>query len=367
MPAVRDDMRAADARRMLVFSLCVATLAGCYGTRSAPATRVSQLKRGGHGREIVLRQGLLGVHVGPRSWVRFALRDGSHTPWVEAGRLRVNDTVIVTTDGYTQPYTGNAVAGGLAWEDLAWIEVNDLDLGKSVVGVCAGTGAVALAATAEILLIGAIEAVTGGHVNTDLGITRGAFDAVAGQVLKRPDDDDDLELRAGPTVSIMDAADALPLFSGRAHRRDLAIFTFATEGGVDVTSSVPVGPGVAGVTVGLRLMNIFEVGVGVRSSLTAPLVTGDAIRVASTPFFRFGLHLDLDAARRVAVAVGADLGGLPGETQARFLFGVRLRLTDTLQVGIYPWNPIARSQTPDIGPAVFSSSRMNLLELSWLL
>ncbi len=346
--------------------------AGCYGTRSAPATRVSALKQGGHGREIVLKQGPLGVHIGPRSWVRFALRDGRRTPWFEAGSLRVSDLMIVTTDGQPHPLAGAPVVGGLAWEDLASIEVNDLDLGKSVLGVCAGSGVVAVAATTELLLIGALEAITGGHANSDLGITRGAFDMVVGEALKRPED----AAEVNPEMldaSVDEVAKTRPLFSGRAQRRDLTIFTFAAEGGFDAMPTLPSDlsggalGAVGGVAVGLRLVNIFELGLGVRSSLVAPATDAEPARIISTPFFRMGLHLDLDAARRVAVAVGADLGGLPGEGHARFLYGVRVRLTDRVQLGLYPWNPVGISRYTEAGQQVSSSSRLNLLELSWLL
>jgi hypothetical protein len=67
--------------------------------------------------------------------------------------------------------------------------------------------------------------------------------------------------------------------------------------------------------------------------------------------------------------VGADFGATSEETRVRFLYGVRVRVTDRLQLGLYPWNPVAVNPlTPSVpSPAIAPGpSRLNLLELSWL-
>jgi hypothetical protein len=76
--------RVGRVRARAVIAVAVMTVlplfASCYGTRVTSAAEISSLRRGDHGGEIVLKQGPFGVHLGPRSRVRFDLRDGSRTP-----------------------------------------------------------------------------------------------------------------------------------------------------------------------------------------------------------------------------------------------------------------------------------------------
>ena len=331
----------------------LSVLNGCYGTRAVPVTQISSLKQGDRGREVVLASGLRGVRVGPRSWVRFRRWDGSRTPWFEARNLKVNDRFVVTAERHALE--------GLDWTSVAGVEVNELDLEESVAGITAGTAVVVMALTAEAALLLAIGAVTGGHGQVkEVGITRAALDMVAGDALKRPEQDP----AARSTLLAPTAGDlpARPLFSGAARRRDIFLLTLSSEGGIDgARTSTAVG----GVTVGARFIDLFEVGWGARSSLAPPAAEGEPFRISWVPFLRFGLHLDLTAGRRVALAVGADLGGLPGQLHARLLFGIRARLTDRLQLGLYPWNPATATSYDGIPPA--TTSRLNLIELSWLL
>ncbi|HET6281131.1 MAG TPA: hypothetical protein VFH73_09200 [Polyangia bacterium] len=335
-------------------------LNGCYGTRAVPVTQIASLKHGDRGREAVLASGLRGVRVGPRSWLRFRRWDGSRTPWFEARKLRVNDRHVVTAEPRAHSAAPTTGIEGLDWALVAGVEVNELDLEESLVGITAGTAAVLAAMMTEAFVIGVIGALSGGHLQVnDLGITRGALESVAGEALKRPDEDPAARstVLAAPTT---EESPARPLFSPEARRRDLCLVTVSSEGGIDGARTFT---SVGGVAVGLRLVDLFELGVGARSSLLAPTTEGEPFRLASVPFVRFGLHLDLTAGRRVALAVGADLGGASGKVNARFLYGLRVRLTDKLQLGLYPWNPVATSGS--VGRD--ARSRLNLIELSWLL
>jgi hypothetical protein len=346
------------------FAVALYALTGCYATTSASVTDVASLRRGAHSREVVLKQGPLGVHLGPSSWVRFTLRDGGRSPWFQAGKLRVNAEMVMTTGGRARPEDPSPDAEGIPWDAIASVEVNELDVGETVAGVTMGAAVIVTAAAAELALLAALQAVTDGHVNGDLGLTRAAVDAVGGEALKRPEEDREARVLALDAT----AADlaATPLFTPEARRRDQVLFTVSTEAGLD--AGLTPSP-VAGVAAGLRLGNFFDAQLGARASLT-PATEMQPAQVRSVPFLRLGLHLDLDAGRRVALAAGADFGLTSEEVRVRFLYGVRVRVSDRLQLGVYPWNPVAvgalapadSSQSAPAGP-----SRLNLLELTWLL
>jgi hypothetical protein len=295
--------------------------------------------------------------------VRFNLRDGSRSPWFEAGKLKVNDVMVMTSGGQSRPVDRSPYLEGLRWVQVATVEVNDFDLGETVAGVTAGAAVIVTAAAAEVLLLTALESMTCGHFQSDLGITRVAVKAVTREALQRPPED--LQVRA-MTLDVPAAADlnVKPLFSSEARRRDLVLFTVSSEAGVDAGLAP-----VAGVAAGVRIDNLLELQLGARGALM-PATSDQPAQMRSVPFFRLALHLDLDAARRVALAVGADIGATSEETRVRLLYGLRVRVTDRLQIGLYPWNPVAVNLTtpwlpsPGVAPG---PSRLNLLELSWLL
>ncbi|HVZ74746.1 MAG TPA: hypothetical protein VHJ20_20325 [Polyangia bacterium] len=351
-------MRASLATSVLY--LAMFALGGCYATTSAAVDPASALRRGAQRREIVVAGGPLGAHVGPSSWLRFTLRDGARTPWLVAGRLRVNDARVDTTGALAHPTDAPPANTSVAWADVASVEVNELNMPETFAGVAAGTVVVTTAAVVEVALLAIVSSASCGHVNGDLGLTRGAFEAVAGEAFQRPDDE---ETAPPPSIPTLEANEdpPRPLFASEARRREVALFTFSTEAGVDAG----LGPGaVGGVAAGVRLAHVFDVQLGARTSLTptSNSPTTPAL-VRSLPFVRLGLHLDLDAGRRVALAVGGDLAMSSDETRLRLLYGVRVRATDHLQIGLYPWNPVAVSTTaaPSPGP-----SRLNLVELTWL-
>jgi hypothetical protein len=346
-------------------AVALCALAGCYATNAAPVTRTASLREGGHGREVVLEEGPTGTHIGPRSWVRFDLRDGSRSRWFEADKLRVNHEVVLASDGPAGAAARGLSVEGLRWDQVETVEVNDFDLGETMAGVTAGAAVIVTAATAEVLLLAALEGVTGGHVQGDLGITRAAVEAVAGEAWQRPPEHPAARAMTLDASAVVEP-EVRPLFSSEARRRDLVLFTVSSEAGFD--AGLAPAP-VAGVAAGVRIDNFLDLQLGARGAL-APATADQPARVRDMPFLRLALHVDLDAGRRVALAVGADFGLTSEETRVRFLYGVRVRLTDRLQLGLYPWNPVAvNAFTPSVPSpgAAPGPSRLNLLELSWLL
>jgi hypothetical protein len=285
--------------------------------------------------------------VGPGTWLRFRVVGGAYTPWLEAGKLCVDDATVVLTGAQARASARQPLRAGLHWEDIDAVQVNDLDMVETGAGIAAGTSLIMAAATAELVIDAMLASL---HINLDGGLVRGAVDYVGERILERPAEDSaalsplDLDLEDG-------AGAGRPLFAPQAHRRNRLLLTFASDVGMDAAAPA----GVGGVAAGLRINHVFEIGAGARADLRPGPSDGHSHLVASTPFLRMGLHMDLDAARRVALALGADVGLGAQSVYARFLFGVRVRLTDQLQLGLYPWNPAN------------GGSRLNLIEMSWVM
>src|SRR6266404_177081 len=127
-------------------------------SRSASMGGMVAVPKAENRQEIVVKPGVPGIHIGPRSWVRFRRNDGTRTGWCEAGALWVSGQAVVVPG-----------PEGLRWQDIQAIEVNELDLARSAGGIVVGTGLV----IAEILI----------------GVARGALDEVSTEVLQRPPDD----------------------------------------------------------------------------------------------------------------------------------------------------------------------------------
>ena len=56
-------------------------------------------------------------------------------------------------------------------------------------------------------------------------------------------------------------------------------------------------------------------------------------------FFRLNWHCDLDARRRVALPIGADVGTGHSQVFVKVNLGLRIRLTSFMSLGIFPFNP----------------------------
>ena len=119
------------------------------------------------------------------------------------------------------------------------------------------------------------------------------------------------------------------------------------------------------IAVGVRFVHVLEVEAGVRGLSQPAFGRQRFASIVSEPFVRAGLHVDLDAARRCALAVGGEAGYLDRAAQLDLVYGFRLRPADRLQVGLYPWNPVKA-----VGPAASSqpsvASHVSLVDVSWL-
>jgi hypothetical protein len=224
----------------------------------------------------------------------------------------------------------------IAYRDIAKIEINDLDMGDTLVGIVAGTTAVVAAATVEACLIATLEAITGGHMDSDLGITRAAFVAAVDHIGERPKETPAAQQAVMPAPDDDLSLGFRPLFSGQAVRRDWLRLVASMEVGSEEIHPTPM----SSVAAGLRLWNVLEVGGGVAARSHASAEAGP-YRMRFSPFLRMGLHLDLDSRRRVAIPLLFDLGWVDGRNTARFTYGLRVRLTDRLGVGLLPWNPMS--------------------------
>jgi hypothetical protein len=116
---------------------------------------------------------------------------------------------------------------------------------------------------------------------------------------------------------------------------------------------------------GLRLWNVLEVGGGVAVMSHASTETGP-YRPRFSPFLRTGLHLDLDSRRRVAIPLMVDLGWVDRRSTARFTYGVRVRLTDRLGVGLLPWNPMSLPMVEADGQPGTRVVHMTSLEMNFV-
>lgn len=337
--------------------------AGCYTTSATGGKQALRLGAGGSAREILLPNGsLTGIRVRPSSWIRLSLRDGSATRWFEARNVRVAEGMLL---GH-----GCAARRGIECErtvmvasrDIAKIEINDFDMGDTLIGIAAGTSVVVAAAAVEACLLVALEAVTGGRLNSDLGITRAAIEAAVKPAGRRPAETpwEEQPDTAPPDPELV--AHARPLFSRQAERRDWVRLMLSSEAGFDDARPSPS----AGVVATLRLWNVLELGGGLRfaGQATSELENGRLVR--PIPFLRYGLHLDLDARRQVAIPLLVDHGWADGGSCVRLTFGVRVRLTERFSLGIFPFNPVW-SPAPDPSSTNRRLSHVTGLEAAWTL
>jgi len=78
--------------RHVLASLLALASPACTTTRTVPWTSLEALHHGAHDREgVLVTEGGSSVRIGPTTRIRFRRRDGSLTPWAEAGDLYVND------------------------------------------------------------------------------------------------------------------------------------------------------------------------------------------------------------------------------------------------------------------------------------
>ncbi|MEP6654642.1 MAG: hypothetical protein ABJA82_14870 [Myxococcales bacterium] len=346
------------------------TGASCYSTQAQRAPGLDSLRQPNQSREILLAVGQQGrIRIRPGSLVRFRRVDGASTSWVEATRVRLTPEVIVVDRGQA----GSQV---LHWTEVAGVEVNDLDVGLTIVGVAAGATLTMVAAVTEVVVVAALESV---HIRVhEVGLTRATVDALM-SATGRHIDDDPMERRLlaeeGDVALAEVMMSARPLFSTEARRRDLLRASLAIDSGVVWEQGLPLTQ--VGVMGSFRLLNILELGLGVGMADVGPPAGGrpppaislgtappvDRVRVTGRG--RLGLHLDLDAARRVALFLGQEVGvSSGGWVDTRTIWGVRFRLSDRWELGLLPFNPrVSWPQPNGLSMTAYASS----LELAWVL
>lgn len=314
---------------------------GCFSTRTVTAAHLGSLRAPAEGDELVLpHDSGVPVRLSPTARVRFRRIDGTTTGWLPARRLRV-DREMVWGSASGDP----AKVDGIRWETLAELEVNDLDFARSVAGTAGGAALVMGAALVEVIAIGLVAGITGGLVQVDeIGITRAALGEVTAHIGRRPDADESFAWERPPPDPAAAVARARPLFAPSAKRRALVQVVGTVGSGVRLESTRALVP-VATFAAGVRLLNVIEVGGGLRlmgdapASVAEPAV-GAGQRWTAAPFLRLGLHVDVDAARRVAVFAGIE-GSTRGPAQLGLTCGVRWRPGGgALQLGLYPMNPL---------------------------
>ena len=362
---------------LLVILACTFISGGCYTTQSRAFRDSGALNQPGHRREFLLRTGdRHEVRIRPSSWLRFRGPDDGYSEWVEASDLRVTPTFVVagrTSEG--EPLI-------LSWNDIAGVEVNDLDVGRTVLGVVGGTTAVVVALAADILVISAVACLTDGRARVDPQLTAGVVDALADAAHERPQDEpasSESVVSAHVPFGAEILANAQPLFSGEARRRDVVRMGVGVESGFGFSAG-RWQPQTAFVGT-LRLWNVFELGAGVAmfgisgNALAAADVPLDASADPSgisrhdslrlEPSVRVGFHFDLDDRRRIALYIGQDVAfGQSGLRDFRTIWGARVRISDRWQVGIYPANPRASGT---LGTTQFTHAYVSGLELAWMM
>ena len=229
---------------------------------------------------------------------------------------------LVVQRGLVLPDT---LVDGARWDDIASLEVQHPDHG----------------ATVAFLIVVPLSLFVGGNLAgavTTSSSPRGAVDVEAsqGSLLWRPG-------RSQPELE-----HAKPLFTALARRRANYRGLVALEGG----STFSGRGSQASVFGGVRLLDVFEAGLGVHwwwPNLFAqtPFLSNAPLSPAVSKYaplifwtLRLGCNFDLDADRRVLVPVHLELGtDFGGHAQVRLAWGLQVRFFDQLFVALRPFNP----------------------------
>jgi hypothetical protein len=355
-------VRSDDVGHWLAGCVLAVVLGGCYSTRTVTAAHLSILRAAEHRADLVVgHDSGVPVRLSPGAQVRFRRLDGTTTGWLPGSRLRVDREMIwvLPADPGARVLAPRAGVDGIRWSALAEMEVNDVDLGKTVLGTTAGGAAIVGAVGVEAVAIGLIACLTGGHLKIDeLGFARAVTEVVGSKMFARPQADDSFAAEA-PPVDLKAAAErARPLFSPAARRRSVVRVVAGAESGATIA---PGGGLLAtgGLSAGLRLWSTLELAGGLRLTRLEPGDAGVAAdrRWRVSPFVRAGLHLDVDAGRRVAVFAGWELAS----RQLGLVGGVRWRPGGgPLQIALYPMNPLYLWEKPATSEAPAPPARRSL-------
>jgi hypothetical protein len=329
------------------------------------ALKTARAQPPSHKRLVVKDENGGSVRLGPRSRLRFELAGGMVTEWVRARELRTSDVGVTV---------GTELLA--TWNEIRLAEIENLSGPKVLAGVVAVAAAVAIVAAlfaSKGGKSGKKSKVSGSSGSRSsrrararrsrpvrrrhyyrhrprrarVGIAIGLSVPVGTPPPRAPGPT--ATRSAGPeevpTKASVPLAASKPLFSTTARRRSAVRFFGAGSVGTDLRETNGL---VDSLAVGVRLAELVELGGGFRHMLVDHPELSASGALASTTtktssylgFLRAGLNIDLDAGRYVAVPVSIDVGfGDAAKVQWRLNWGLRVRPTDWLWIGIYPFSP----------------------------
>ncbi len=320
---------------------CLPTAVGCYSRDTVPAKGLAEIRAARSEEGVVFGDDGDGVRVDPNSSIRFLRSDGTWTSWRRASDLYVNDEgvyVRVSVGG------GFEATDGLRWTDVEAAEVHNLSGGKTLVGIMATTAIVAALIPIAMLTRKAPDIplrLTSTVVHVGVHASRGG-----GGSPQKAEGEEDVVLTdeplGKPGYEQPTSDGGRPLFDGTTRRRSKARFGAAMDYGQSFTGAKVGSFGVLGT---LRFLDFVEIGAGARW-------LGRRVGYDVVPVARFGFHAELDPRRRFALPFSIDVGWLgPVKLHARLNFGLRIRATEHLSFGLYPFNPTYARLEPGLPDA----------------
>lgn len=230
---------------------------------------------------------------------------------------------------------GVVAMDGIAWRDVKSAQINNMSGALTLGGITSSVAALSASLTVDLA---ACMATLGRGCRapatelTSRVIGHAAFRRPRGA----PGD--------GPTLAQAGAAAPSPagavmLFTRGARRRAIIRALAWADASATQHRTEPLSGSVGG---GVRIADFLEVGGGVRHFVVG--AAGETRAASGTAGYgRVGLHLDLDAARRVALTLGTDFGGGSAGSGVgghfRLDFGLRVRATRRVSLGLAAVNP----------------------------
>jgi len=324
------------------------------------------------------------------------LHDGSKTlvEWMEAIQSKLGKVPGTWSFHLTPtmgPFIGDSVlramkngvrvVDGLKWTSVVSSEVSNLNhstTAVAVVGITAlAVGIVAVAtlskgkisiptpnlsipakAAGEAVKVAAHStravARVASHTNVNIHVHSGSSGSGSGsgeqpsppEITEVMTGDEDSPTMGAAELEPPDAKDARPLFGGAARRRSMVKIVASLDISRELSSMARTHGALTGTA---RMFNFIEIGGGLR--MFGP-VHGDLTpHTDAVPFFRLGIHAELDARGRYAFPFAIDVGAWNDVALfAKLDWGFRLRVTQQWSLGIYVLNPTYVRYKADRGP-----------------
>ena len=313
----------------LFTSACACALLGCYGSSTVVGAQTAALHRSeqGDGSVLVADDGSP-VRLDGDSELRFTRTDGTWTDWIGARDLLVNDDGV-----FLKPDDDQPLVDGLKWSDVKSVEVKNLDRGETMIAVVAISAAVVGLIVVAMKSKGNLPLPNLNHVDFHVNASSNGGGGGGGDAaVPTPGGESVL---AEPTLEAPNASGAKDLLDGDTRRRSVVEVVGALEGGGETTGS---GLRLGTAMLALRAFDFLDFGVGARW-ISFGLVDGRQAYVL--PVFRFGMHADLDAHRRIALVFGVEMGASHDVLDhVRVDWGIRCRVYDEMWLGVDPLTPI---------------------------